>query len=182
MTRTRSMDSVLKPLPQTLFDSPIFLSGSSNESSSDSQQSTLIKRCCPAPNPTYSSKKPHTTSLKSFPLEDMHKFWICSQKDKFSAFKNYSIVRGRIINLCQLKNTFCNISHFFKFQDFFLVFYLCGFVVYKDPIRMFMQIYLFGFVVYKESSWTIFWSIRFLIPNSLVWFLLLIVPGLKIFK
>ncbi|KAF3652839.1 hypothetical protein FXO37_17317 [Capsicum annuum] len=108
MTKTHFMASVSISLPKALSNNPVLLSESFDKSSSDSQQYTRNKRHRSALSLSPSTKKPRTSSLNSFLPEDMHKFLTCSQKEKFSAFKNYSIVPDRIIHFCQLKDAFCN--------------------------------------------------------------------------
>ncbi|KAF3637654.1 hypothetical protein FXO37_24772 [Capsicum annuum] len=74
----------------------------------------------------------------------MHKLWTCSHKDKFLAFKSHSIVPGCIVNICLLKDYFYNINPFFKFKNLPIVFHLCGFLVYEDPVHIFYaNLYLF---------------------------------------
>ncbi|KAM3235341.1 putative protein isoform X2 [Capsicum annuum] len=107
MTRTRSMENLSKILPTPFSDKYVFISESSDESSSDSQQLAVTEKC-PAPNPTSSVKKPCSRSLDPFSPKDMHKFWTDMQNKNFSAFKNRVVVPERIVNLYQLKDAHCN--------------------------------------------------------------------------
>ncbi|PHT81254.1 hypothetical protein T459_14269 [Capsicum annuum] len=109
MTRTRSMENLSKILPTPFSDKYVFISESSDESSSDSQQLAVTEKC-PAPNPTSSVKKPCSRSLDPFSPKDMHKFWTDMQNKNFSAFKNRVVVPERIVNLYQLKDAHCNVN------------------------------------------------------------------------
>ncbi|KAM3339073.1 putative protein isoform X1 [Capsicum galapagoense] len=109
MTRTRSMENLSKIVPTLFSDKYVFISESSDESSSDSQQFAVTKKC-PAPNPTSSVKKPCSRSLDPFSPKDMHKFWTDMQNENFSAFKNRVVVPERIVNLYQLKDAHCNLE------------------------------------------------------------------------
>lgn len=106
------------------------LSESFDESSS---QSVLLKRRRPSPRAVSSVKKTRSNPSNSLRPKKMHQFWTNLYKEKF-LFQNRLIVPDRIINLSQLKDASCNVSHFFKFQDLSLLFRLCGLLVYTFSV------------------------------------------------
>lgn len=138
MTRTCSMANLTKPLSDNHSNNhnPILISGSFDVASLYSRYSTFTTKCS-SPIPNSSIKKPHLTPLDPIVPEDMHKFLTHPHKYKFTSFKNYSVVPGRIVNHCQLKKAHCNVGSFFKFQDISIFFCIYVAEIYEDPIHMF---------------------------------------------
>ncbi|KAF3651785.1 hypothetical protein FXO37_17843 [Capsicum annuum] len=116
---------------------PVLLFETSEEASSHSIQLAVSKKL------TNSSLLSPSIKIRSFPSEDMHKFWTLTHNEKFLTFKNLYVVPGQVINLSLLKESHCNISHLFKAQELSMMFCLFGLDILKDPICMTSPIFIF---------------------------------------
>uniref|UniRef100_M1CPH8 Uncharacterized protein n=1 Tax=Solanum tuberosum TaxID=4113 RepID=M1CPH8_SOLTU len=111
MTRTRSMASLPNPSPTCSFEVDVLsLSSNSSKESLGSPSPYSKKRASSAKKKAL--KKPCPNASRYLSPEEMQHFWGVKQKNMYNAFKSRSIVPGRVININQLRDSYCPVSSF----------------------------------------------------------------------